>query len=61
MEQVPSRGSRWGFLQVYIPQAGAHLLDRAAQFVVEGATRAGIVAQAAHLILNALGLRIGRV
>jgi hypothetical protein len=61
MEQVPTRVCRWGGLGVFIPQASAHLLDRAAQFVVEGMTRAGIVAQAAELILDALGLRIGRV
>jgi len=61
MEEVPSKARRWGVLGVFIPQASAHLLDRAAQFVVEGVTRAGIVAQAAELILDALGLRIGRV
>jgi hypothetical protein len=59
MEPVPSRACRWGVL--FIVQASAHLLDRAAQFVVEGATRASIVAQAAELIPDALGLRIGRV
>jgi hypothetical protein len=61
MEFVPSRARRWGVLGVFIPQASAHLLDRAAQLVVEGATRVGIVAQAAELILDALGLGIGRV
>jgi len=61
MKPVPSRAGRWGLLGVFIPQARAHLLDRAAQFVVEGAARAGIVAQAAELILDALGLRIGKV
>jgi hypothetical protein len=61
MEPVPTRARRWGILGVFIPHASAHLLDRAAQFVVEGATRASIVAQAAELIPDALGLRIGRV
>jgi hypothetical protein len=37
------------------------MLDRAAQLVVEGATRADIVAQAAELILDALGFRVRRV
>jgi hypothetical protein len=60
-EEVPSGECRWGVLGVFIPLACAHLLDRAAHFVVEGLTRAGIVAQAAELILDALGLRIGRV
>ena len=46
---------------MFIRQASAHPLDRAAQFVIKGATRASIVAQAAELILDALGLRIGRV
>jgi hypothetical protein len=59
MEPVPTRARRWGVL--FIPQASAHLLDRSAQFIVEGATRAGIVAQAAELVPDALGLRIGRV
>jgi hypothetical protein len=61
MEEVPSRARRWGVLGVFIPLARAHLLDRATQFIVEGLTRAGIVAQVAELILDALGLRIGRV
>jgi hypothetical protein len=61
MEPVPTRARRWGVLGVFVPHASAHLLDGAAQFVVEGATRAGIVAQAAELVPDALGLRIGRV
>ena len=61
LEQVKPGPTMAGFLRVFIPHAGAHLLDRAAQVVVEGATRAGIVAQAAELILDALGLRIRRV
>jgi hypothetical protein len=61
MEFVPSRACRWRVLGVFIRHASAHLLDRAAHFVVEGLTRAGIVAQAAELILDALRLRIGRV
>jgi hypothetical protein len=45
-------------LRIFIPQAGAYLLDRAAQFVVEGATRPGIVAQAVEFIPDALGFGI---
>jgi hypothetical protein len=48
-------------LQVFIPQASAHPLDRAAQFVVEDATRPGIVAQAVQFIPDALGFRIRSV
>jgi hypothetical protein len=61
MEQVPTRACRWGVLGVFTPQASANLLDRAAQFVVEGLARAGILPQTAELILDALGLRIRRV
>jgi hypothetical protein len=61
MEVMPSRACRWGGLGVFIPQARAHLLDRTPQFVVKGATCARIVAQAAELILDALGLRVGRL
>jgi hypothetical protein len=61
MKPVPTRVCRWGILGVFIPQASAHLLNRAAQFVVEGVTRASIVAQVAELLPDALGLRIGRV
>jgi hypothetical protein len=48
-------------LRVFSPAAGAYLLDRAAQFVVEGATRPGIVAQAVEFIPEALGFRIRSV
>jgi hypothetical protein len=48
-------------LRVFIRQAGAHPVDRAAQFVVEGATRPGIVAQAVQFIPDALGFRIQSV
>lgn len=41
--------------RVFIPPAGAHLLDRPAQFVVEGATCPGIVAQTAEVISDTLG------
>jgi hypothetical protein len=61
MEPVPSRAWRWVVLGVFIPLASAHLLDRAAQFVVEGATRPGIVAQAVELIPDALGFRLRSV
>jgi DNA-binding transcriptional LysR family regulator len=41
----------------FLPLASAHLLDRAPQFVVESATRHGIVAQA--LECNSDALRFG--
>jgi hypothetical protein len=47
--------------RVFSPAAGAHLLDRAAQFVVEGATRSSIVTQAVEFIPDALGFRIRSV
>jgi hypothetical protein len=56
-----SRVWRGRVLRVFIPAAGAHLLDRAAQFVVEGATSPGIVAQAVEFIPDALGFRIRSV
>jgi hypothetical protein len=40
-----------------LPLASAHPLDRASQFVVEGATHPGIVAQAVEFIPDALGFR----
>jgi hypothetical protein len=40
---------------------GAHLLDRPAQFIVEGAARPGIVAQAVEFIPDPLGFRIRSV
>jgi hypothetical protein len=45
-------------LRVFSPAAGAYLLDRAAKFVVEGATRPGIVAQPVEFIPEALGFGI---
>jgi hypothetical protein len=47
--------------RVLIPHASANALYRAAQVVVEGAPRTGILAQARELIPDALGLRIRRV
>jgi hypothetical protein len=52
---------RGEILGVLIPLASPHLLDRPAQFVVEGATRLGIVAEAIELDLDALGFRIWSV
>jgi hypothetical protein len=60
MEMAPGRGRRCGVLGVFIPRASAHLVDRAAQFIVEGAPRPGIVAQAVEFILDALGFGIQR-
>jgi hypothetical protein len=48
-------------LRVFSPAAGAYLLDRAAQLVVEGATRSGIVAQPVEFIPEALGFGIRSV
>jgi hypothetical protein len=48
-------------LRVFIAAAGAHVLNHAAQFIVEGAARPGIVAQAVEFIPDPLGFRIRRV
>jgi hypothetical protein len=48
-------------LRVFIVLAGAHLLDCAAQFVVEGATRPSVIAQAVELDSDALGFGIRSV
>jgi len=51
---------RWDrVLRTFIPQAGAYLLDCAAQFVEEGATRPSIVAQMIEFIPDALEFWIG--
>jgi len=57
------RSRTWGgkVLRAFIQLAGAHLLDCAAKFVVEGTTRAGIVAEAVKLDPDAPGFRIWRV
>jgi hypothetical protein len=56
-----SRVRRGRVLRVFSPAAGAYLLDRAAQLVVEGATRSGIVAQPVEFIPEALGFGIWSV
>jgi hypothetical protein len=56
-----SRAWHGRVLRIFIRQAGAHPLDRAAQFVVEGTTCPGIVAQAVELDQDALGFRLRTV
>jgi hypothetical protein len=56
-----SRAWRGRVLRVFVRQAGAHPLDRTAEFVIEGATRPGVVAQAVEFIPDAPGFRIRSV